>query len=118
MAVLEVLYNSECPICDKEISHYKKMSKGKIIFIPISPETVNAWGLSEDQAAQKLHARFNGVLLTGLDAFQAIWSKLPYYRSLGKITAVRPIKLMLNIIYTWVLAPFLFKLHKSRKKRN
>ncbi len=118
MANLEVLYNSECPICDKEINHYKKMSKDKIVFIPISPETLNAWGLSEDQAAKKLHAQFNGMRLTGLDAFIAIWSKLPYYRFLGKITAIRPIKFVLNIIYLWVLAPFLFKLHKSRKKRN
>ena len=27
MADLEVLYNSECPICNREINHYKKISK-------------------------------------------------------------------------------------------
>ena len=61
MANLEVLYNSECPICDREINHYKKISKDKIVFIPISPETLNAWGLSEDQAAKKLHAQFKKI---------------------------------------------------------
>ena len=33
MADLEVLYNSECPICSREINHYKKISKNNINFI-------------------------------------------------------------------------------------
>ena len=60
MVDLEVLYNSECPICNREINHYKKISKNNINFIPISPETLKSWSLSEDQAAKKLHARLNG----------------------------------------------------------
>ena len=53
MADLEVLYNSECPICSREINHYKKISKNNINFIPISNETAKLWSLSEDQAAKK-----------------------------------------------------------------
>ena len=42
MADLEVLYNSECPICNREINHYKKISKNNINFIPISTETLKS----------------------------------------------------------------------------
>ena len=65
MADLEVLYNSECPICNREINHYKKISKNNINFIPISTETLKSWSLSEDQAAKKLHARLNGKQIDG-----------------------------------------------------
>jgi predicted DCC family thiol-disulfide oxidoreductase YuxK len=116
MVDLEVLYNSECPICNREINHYKKISKNNINFIPISPETLKSWSLSEDQAAKKLHARLNGKQIDGVDAFQAIWDKLPYYRVLSKVIAIWPLKNISNLLYLKILAPLLFKLHKYRNK--
>ena len=116
MADLEVLYNSECPICSREINHYKKISKNNINFIPISTETAKLWSLSEDQAAKKLHARLNGEHIDGVDAFQAIWNNLPYYWVLSKIIAIWPLKSISNLVYSKILAPFLFKLHKYRSK--
>ena len=116
MADLEVLYNSECPICSREINHYKKISKNNINFIPISNETAKLWSLSEDQAAKKLHARLNGKQIDGVNAFQAIWNNLPYYWVLSKIIAIWPLKSISNLVYSKILAPFLFKLHKYRSK--
>lgn len=52
MADLEVLYNSDCPVCDREIRHYKKLAKNDITFTPITPETAELWNLTEDQAAK------------------------------------------------------------------
>ena len=60
MADLEVLYNSDCPVCDREIRHYKKLAKNDITFTPITPETAELWNLTEDQAAKKLHAKLDG----------------------------------------------------------
>ena len=108
MADLEVLYNSECPICNREINHYKKISKNNINFIPISTETLKSWSLSEDQAAKKLHARLNGKQIDGVDAFLVIWDKLPYYRLLSKIIAIWPVKNISNLLYSKILAPLLF----------
>ena len=96
MAKLEVLYNSECPICDKEIKHYEKISSGKILYTPISPASLGSWGISEGQAAEKLHARLDGKTMVGVDAFLEIWSRLPYYRVLSRIVKMPPIKFVAN----------------------
>ena len=117
MAKLEILYNSECPVCDKEIKHYEKISSGKILYTPISPSSLESWGLSESQAAEKLHARLDGKKMVGVDAFLEIWSRLPYYRILYKLVKMPPIKFVANIVYSNFLAPILFGLHRSRQKR-
>lgn len=117
MSKLEVLFNSDCPICDREIQHYKKISGEKILYSPISPTSLVSWGLNENQAAKKLHARLDGRKVVGVDAFLEIWARLPYYRVLAKVVKLPPIKLVADIIYSTVLAPMLFSLHKSRQKR-
>tara|TARA_B110000240_G_scaffold190891_1_gene232691 strand:+ start:3369 stop:3791 length:423 start_codon:yes stop_codon:yes gene_type:complete len=116
MADLEVLYNSDCPVCDREIRHYKKLAKNDITFTPITPETAELWNLTEDQAAKKLHAKLDGKQINGVDAFQEIWNKLPYYRFLSKVIGIWPIKSISNLIYLGLLAPLLFKFHKYRNK--
>ena len=117
MAKLEVLYNSECPVCDKEIKHYEKISRGQILYTPISVTSLGSWGLSESEAAEKLHARLDGKEMVGVDAFLAIWSRLPYYRILSRFVKMPPIKVVANIVYSRVLAPILFSLHRSRQKK-
>ena len=117
MAKLEVLYNSECPVCDKEIKHYEKISSGKILYIPISSASLESWGLSENQAAEKLHARLDGRKMVGVEAFLEIWSRLPYYRVLSRFVKMPPIKFVANIVYSKFLAPILFALHRSRQRR-
>jgi len=42
-------------------------------------------GLTEEQAAKKIHARSNGDVTVGVDAFVSVWQRLPYYRSLSLI---------------------------------
>jgi predicted DCC family thiol-disulfide oxidoreductase YuxK len=117
MAKLEVLYNSECPVCDKEIKHYEKISRGQILYTPISVTSLGSWGLSESEAAEKLHARLDGKEMVGVDAFLEIWSRLPYYRILSRFVKMPPIKVMANIVYSKVLAPILYSLHRSRQKK-
>ena len=117
MAKLEILYNSECPVCDREIKHYKKISSRKILYTPISSASLTSWGLSESQAAEKLHARLDEKKMVGVDAFLEIWSRLPYYRILSKFVRMPPVKFVANIVYSKFLAPILYGLHRSRKKR-
>ena len=117
MAKLEVLYNSECPICDREIKHYKKISNSDISYVPISPASLNSWGLSESQAAKKLHARLAGKKVVGVDAFLEIWARLPYYWILATFVKLPPVKFLADNMYSIFLAPMLFSLHKLRQKR-
>lgn len=118
MPQLEILYNSECPICDREIEHYKKISSNDISYVPITIDSLSSWGLNEKQAAKKLHARLNGQQLVGVDAFLEIWTRLPYYRLLAKLVKIQPITFFANIIYSLILAPSLYKLHQVRQKKK
>jgi hypothetical protein len=36
MAQLEVLYNADCPICRREIEHYKRISGDDLAYVEIT----------------------------------------------------------------------------------
>ena len=117
MAKLEVLYNAECPICRREIEHYERLSGDEVEYIKITADAAADWGLTEDQAAQQLHARRDGNLIIGVNAFVAIWQILPYFRVLALIIDFKPIKAFSSLVYRQVLAPLLFAAHKRRRER-
>ena len=118
MAKLEVLYNDECPICSREIGHYSRLSDDDVDYVKITDQSAADWGLTQDQAAKQLHARYDGDIVVGVDAFIAIWQRLPYYRVLSTFVGWRPIKAVSSVVYRIVLAPLLFSLHKKRKDKN
>ena len=92
MAQLEVLYNAECPICRREIEHYKRISGDDLAYVEITAQTAADWGLSEDQAAKQLHVRRGAQISVGVEAFVAIWRQLPYFWILAPIVNFKPIK--------------------------
>ena len=46
MAQLEVLYNADCPICRREIEHYKRISGDDLAYVEITAKSAADWGLS------------------------------------------------------------------------
>ena len=118
MAKLEVLYNDDCPICRREINHYAGLSGDDVTFVKITEQSAADWGLTEEQAAKQIHARSDGNVTVGVDAFVSVWQRLPYYRSLSLIVGWRPIRHITDIVYRNVLAPFLFSMHKRRQRRQ
>ena len=118
MAQLEVLYNAECPICRREIEHYKRLSGDDLAYVEITAQTAADWGLSEDQAAKQLHVRRGAQISVGVEAFVAIWRQLPYFWILAPIVNLKPIKVVSSVIYRRFLAPLLFAAHKRRRWRG
>ena len=118
MAQLEVLYNAECPICRREIEHYKRISGDELTYVEITAETAASWGLSEDQAAKQLHVRRGAQISVGVEAFVAIWRQLPYFWILAPIVSFKPIKAISSVLYRRCLAPLLFAAHKRRSRRR
>lgn len=117
MAKLEVLYNDQCPICSREIGHYARLSDDDVAYIKITDQSSADWGLTQDQAANQLHVRYDGDVVVGVEAFIAIWQRLPYYRVLSTVVGWRPIKAVSSVVYRVILAPFLFSLHKNAKQK-
>jgi predicted DCC family thiol-disulfide oxidoreductase YuxK len=113
----KVLYNDTCPICKFEIDHYRKSAKG----LPIRFDTIsNAadWGLTADQAARRLYVMQNGVLISGIDAFRALWAVMPGYRWLALVVNWPILRPVAHFLYERVAAPILYRAHLRRSSRS
>lgn len=86
---LTVLYDGACPLCRREIGVYRGLQ-------PLRPETPLCFAdvsdaslaLPPDTTREQLLARFhvlsqNGQLLSGAQAFLALWAALPGWRWLA-----------------------------------
>jgi predicted DCC family thiol-disulfide oxidoreductase YuxK len=94
MSQVITFYDGGCPLCSKEIAHYRRMDRaGRIRWIDLTTdaEALSAAGLDVATAMRRLHVRdADGRLISGVPAFVAIWQQLPGYRSLARVvTALR-----------------------------
>jgi predicted DCC family thiol-disulfide oxidoreductase YuxK len=79
--VKDTLYfDGTCPLCSKEISLLKKLSKDQLIFADIQNISSTDTQLpSREALLRRLHLRLmNGEWLVGLDANVAVWSYTKY----------------------------------------
>lgn len=68
-----------------------------------------------DGARQHAHRRpLVGRLLAGIEAFLAVWARLPRYRRLARVVGSRPVRPLAEAAYERVLAPLLYRLHRRR----
>lgn len=90
-----VFYDGGCPVCRREIAHYRRLDRdGRIEWCDIaaSPVALQAHGLSFDQAMRRFHVvDGEGRLRSGAEAFTVIWARLPGWRWLARL--VRQLRL-------------------------
>jgi predicted DCC family thiol-disulfide oxidoreductase YuxK len=83
---LTVLYDGACPLCRREIGVYRNLrSETSVFFADVSDASVS---LPSGTTRQQLLARFHvqrqdGELLSGAQAFLALWAALPGWRWLA-----------------------------------
>ena len=115
-----VLYNGACPVCRREIEHYKRLDDDQgtaLDFADIeeSQPDLARLELTDGEARRRLHVLdTDGHLLVGIPAFAAIWDRLPRYRWLAKISRL-PI---LRNLLPWVYEPIAFCLYHWDKRRR
>ncbi len=86
---LSIYYDGMCPVCSKEINHYKKKEKSHLLrFVDIASPTFDA--RSEGLNPEGIHKRFHvktkdGEILDGVDAFQRIWQVLDIFKVLDSL---------------------------------
>ena len=85
---LTVLYDGACPLCRREIGVYRGLSPNT----PVCFADVNdpALPMPDDTTREQLLARFHvrnsdGQMLSGAQAFLALWAVLPGWRWLALI---------------------------------
>ena len=91
-----VFFDGSCPLCSREIRHYRRLPGAEAIrWVDASrdPTSLAAAGLDRETAMRRLHARDgDGEWLIGVDAFLAIWRRLPRYRWLARFVGMRPVR--------------------------
>lgn len=113
--VPQVFYNGACPVCRREIDHYRRRAARVGVAIDWrdvsrEPQALASAGLDGEALRRRMHAReSDGRLLSGVDAFQVVWRRLPGYRWLARLVsrpALRPAAarlydLVARALYAW-----------------
>jgi predicted DCC family thiol-disulfide oxidoreductase YuxK len=119
-----VLYNGSCPICSREIAVYRTEAEAaaphvafRDVTAPDAAPALTAAGLTPDDAARRFHVVQDGRVLSGLDAFVALWSALPRWRWLARLAVLPGVRTLAAALYDRVAAPLLYALHRRRLAR-
>ena len=121
MSELCVIYNDTCPICAREVGHYRRAAEAAgvpIRFDGLDGADLGLLGLDRDRAARRFHMVRDGELLSGVDAFIALWSELPRWRWLARIVALPGLRRIAGLVYDHAAAPALYALHRRREARR
>jgi len=116
-AETQVLYNARCPVCRAEIDHYRGYAEARglsVAFLDLNTRNLASWGIEPDAAARRLHVRQGGRVMSGVEAFVALWRALPRYRWLAWIVALPGLRHATHLVYERVLAPRLYARHVAR----
>ena len=80
---LEVFYDGDCGVCRREVALYRRFGDA-VEWIDIERLSDEALPLPRETLLGRFHARRpDGTWAVGVDAFQAIWRELPYWRRLA-----------------------------------
>ena len=85
---LTVLYDGACPLCRREIGIYRGLQPSTpVCFADISDTALPLpIGATREQLLARFHVRnFDGQLLSGAQAFLALWAALPGWRWLAQV---------------------------------
>jgi predicted DCC family thiol-disulfide oxidoreductase YuxK len=98
-----VYYDGACPVCRREIAHYRARSGAETIeWIDVAacaPEALPE-GLTREQALARFHVRGeDGTVTSGARAFATLWRALPGFRWLGRLVGSRPIAPLAEVAY-------------------
>lgn len=103
-----VFYDGNCPLCRREIGHYRAIDRGGAIEwldLHRSGERLRAAGITHDQAMARLHVidpdgGAGGTIVSGVPGFLAIWRRLPGYRHLATLVSALRLAGPLDRAYT------------------
>ncbi|MCH1568155.1 MAG: DUF393 domain-containing protein [Alphaproteobacteria bacterium] len=112
MKTLIVFYNGRCDICGPEVDLYRRMAETNGItglkFKDISTGRLPT-GFARDDMLARLHAEEAGDMLVGVQAFIALWLRLPKFKYLAYLINWPIMRGMTGLIYNHIIAPWLYR---------
>jgi predicted DCC family thiol-disulfide oxidoreductase YuxK len=122
--LVEMYYNGECPVCSAEMNHYAEIcadSQKSLRFIDAmrSPDALARCGLRIDHLERRVYLKDSkGRIVSGLPALIELWSRMPRYRWLARMTSMPVLKPVYVGIYDHLVAPGLAAWARRRLSRS
>jgi predicted DCC family thiol-disulfide oxidoreductase YuxK len=83
MKTVTVWYDGDCPLCTREIALMRRLDRrAAITFVDVSG-AVGKCPVERRELLARFHAEENGRLVSGAEAFAAMWRAVPVLRPLG-----------------------------------
>ncbi|WP_375272639.1 thiol-disulfide oxidoreductase DCC family protein [Sphingomonas sp.] len=98
MSRVTVWHDGACPLCAREIALMRRLDRhARIDFVDA---TTGSCPLDRSEMLARLHAREDdGPILSGAEAFAAMWRAIPLLRPLGLLARNRRVLGLLDRLY-------------------
>lgn len=100
---LIVFFDGGCPLCRREIDHYRRLEARKpILWIDVTqPDApLSQYGVERETAMRRFHVMDDhGQFFVGAQGFVTLWTQLPYYHYLASVIRRLSMLPLLDRIY-------------------
>jgi predicted DCC family thiol-disulfide oxidoreductase YuxK len=98
---LLIWFDGSCPLCRREIALMKRLDRrGAIHFVDVAGAAPAECPIDRAQLLSRFHACEEGRLVSGAEAFAAMWRAIPLLRPLGLLARVPLVLAVLERCYT------------------
>jgi len=98
---LTVLFDGACPLCRREVGLYQSLTPSEPVdWLDVSDATAPLCPEDRSRYLARFHVRKpDGQMLSGAQAFVALWLTLPGWRWLGRIGRLPGVTPVLEVFY-------------------
>lgn len=100
---LTVYHDGGCPLCIREIALMRWLDRAHRIHFVDAADPAGSCPLDRRELLERLHAVEDGVMLTGVAAFAAMWRAIPILRPFGMAARWPLVERVLEAVYRWFL---------------
>lgn len=99
MSRLEVWFDGDCPLCRREIALMRRLDRrGAIVFTDVATGG-GSCPIDRADLLARFHAREDGRLVSGAEAFAAMWRAIPLLAPLGRLARNRRVLAAMERLY-------------------
>lgn len=99
MPALEVWFDGDCPLCRREIALLRRLDRhGAIVFTDVATGQ-GSCPIDRAELLSRFHAREDGRLVSGAEAFAAMWRAIPLLAPLGRMARNHSVLAVLERLY-------------------
>jgi predicted DCC family thiol-disulfide oxidoreductase YuxK len=114
-------YDGDCPVCRIEVRHYQRIGGSAVEWVNVCERTdpelaAMTDGLSRETLLGAMHVREGENWAIGVDAFPALWARMPGWRRFTWLFKVPGVTALANLSYRGFLR--WQRWHRGRRSLN